>query len=124
MTTITLELPDGLAKDIEPLRADLPALLALTRELFRPATEQGAHTSPMYRAYKQMIDFLASAPSASTVLKFALSPEVQKRTAELLDKNGEGELNETESAELRVYAQINQILSLKKAQTALTQTGA
>jgi hypothetical protein len=124
MTTITLDVPENLAKDIEPLRAELPALLAITRELFRPASEQAAHTSPVYRAYKQLIDFLASSPDEAALAKFSLAPAAQERAAELLDKNGEGHLTETEAAELRVYAQINQIVSLKKAQAQLTSLGA
>ncbi|NJM42099.1 MAG: hypothetical protein HC853_15785 [Anaerolineae bacterium] len=123
MTTITLEVPDKLAKDIESLRAELPALLSITRELFRPASDRSAHTSPMYRAYKQMIDFLALPPSTATTLQFAFPPDIQKRTTELLAKNGEGLLNETELAELNVYAQINQVMSLKKAQAARALSG-
>lgn len=37
----------------------------------------------------------------------------------LLDKHGEGELSAEEQAELRVYAQINEIINLKKPKQPL-----
>ena len=37
MITITLELPDQLAAEIASLREELPVLLSITQQLFRPA---------------------------------------------------------------------------------------
>ncbi len=118
MTTITLELPEQLAAEIEPLREDLPVLLAITRHLFRPASDGNTHTTAIYRAYKQFFDFLAAAPSPERILRFVASPQAQERVQMLLDKHGEGELSPEEQAELRVYAQINEIINLKKAEAA------
>ncbi|MFZ4656549.1 MAG: hypothetical protein ACOYNY_06040 [Caldilineaceae bacterium] len=118
MTTITIELPEQLATDIEPLREELPVLLAITKQLFRPASDGNAHTSAIYRAYKQFFDFLAAAPSPERILRFMISPQAQVRVQLLLDKHGEDELSPEEQAELRVYAQINEIINLKKAEAA------
>jgi hypothetical protein len=119
MTTITLEVPERLASDIEPIRADLPLFLAITQQLFRPADQPAAHTSSIYLAYKQFIDFLALAPSPEQVKGFTISADAQARVDELLDKHGEDALTEAEAAELRVYAQINEVMGMKKAEAAL-----
>lgn len=103
MTTITLEVSDQLAAEIEPIRDELPVLLAITRQLFRPAGDGQVHTSSVYLAYKQLLDFLASEPTHERISRFTISPQAQARVHELLDKHGEGELNEEEQAELRVY---------------------
>jgi hypothetical protein len=116
MTTITLEVSDQVAAKIEPIRDELPVLLAITRQLFRSASEGQMHTSAVYLAYKQLLDFLASEPSNERISRFTISPQAQARVHELLDKHGEGELNEEEQAELRVYTQINEVMGLKKAQ--------
>jgi hypothetical protein len=116
MMTITLEVSDQLAAEIESIRDELPVLLAITRQLFRPASEVQVHTSPVYLAYKRLLDFLASEPTHEHISRFTISPQAQARVHELLDKHGEGELNEEEQAELRVYAQINEVMGLKKAQ--------
>jgi hypothetical protein len=118
MTTIVLELPDHLAAEIEPLRADLPVLLSITQQLFRPASDKNAHASPIYLAYKQLFDFLASAPSPEQVARFTISRQARRRVQALLDKHGEDKLTVEEQAELRVYAQINEIINLKKAEAA------
>lgn len=122
MTTITLEVPEQLASDIEPLRADLPLFLNITRQLFRPAAETEAHTSSIYLAYKQFIDFLAVGPSPEQIKKFVIAPEAQERVDELLDKHGEDALTDEEAAELRVYAQISEVMGLKKAEAAVALT--
>jgi hypothetical protein len=119
MTTITLDLPDQLAAEIEPLRSDLPLLLAITQQLFRPVNDAHGHTSPIYLAYKQLFDFFAAAPSPQQIKHFVISPQAQARVHELLDKHGEGELSTAEQAELRVYQQIHEVIGLKKAEAAL-----
>lgn len=119
MITITLEVPDQLAAAIDPIREELPVLLAITQQLFRPADETHAHRSPIYLAYKQFLDFLALTPSPEEIRRFVISPQAQARVEALLDKHGEERLNTEEAAELRVYAQINAVMGIKKAEAAL-----
>lgn len=123
MTTITLEVPEQLASDIEPIRNELPLFLQITRHLFRPATEIEAHTSAIYLAYKQLIDFLALTPSPEQIRAFVISAEAQARVEMLLDKHSEDILTDEETAELRVYAQINDVMGIKKAEAALALVG-
>ena len=119
MTTITLEVSDQVASDLESIGSELPLLLNITRQLLRPASETGAHSTPIYRAYKQLFDFLALDPSPERIQAFVVSPAAQARVEELLDKHGEDELTAEEKAELRVYAQINELMNAKKAEAAL-----
>lgn len=119
MTTITLDLPDQLVADIEPIREELPVLLAITRQLFRPADETQAHRAQLYLAYKQFLDFLALAPSSEEISRFVISPQAQARIEELLDKHGKERLTTEEAAELRVYTQIYAVMGVKKAEAAL-----
>ena len=102
MTTITLEVPDKLAQEIEPIRRELPMLLAITRQMFRPADEPKAHDSSIYLAYKQLLDFFATSPTPHQVARFAISVKAQERVEELLSKHGEGHLNDDEEAILNL----------------------
>lgn len=122
MTTLTLELPDHLAAAIQPLTEELPVLLSITQQLFRPASDSHMHTPPLYLAYKQFFDFLAADPSPEECLRFTISPPAKERVHALLDKHGEDDLSLEEAAELRIYAQINEIINLKKAEALLTLT--
>ena len=122
MTTITLEVSDQVASDLESIGSELPLLLNITRQLFRPADETGAHTTPVYNAYKQLFDFLALDPSPERVQAFVVSPAAQARVEELLDKHGEDELTKEEEAELRVYAQINELVNAKKAEAVFVSS--
>lgn len=122
MTTVTLELPDQLAAAIQPLTEELPVLLTITQQLFLPASDSQMHTPPVYLAYKQFFDFLASNPSPEECLRFTISPTAEERVHYLLDRHGEGDLSLEEEAELRIYAQINEIINLKKAEALLALT--
>ena len=119
MTTMTRELPAQLAAEIEPMRDELPVLIAITRQLFRPVSDARAHSSPVYLAYKQLLDFLANSPTPDAINRFTISAQAQSRVHWLLDKHGEGEIDQEDQAELRVYSQINEIMGLKKAQAIL-----
>ena len=83
MTTIMLEVSDQLAANIEPLRAELPVLLSITQQLFRPASDKNTHTAPVYFAYKQLFDFLAGEPSPERVLRFTISRQARRRVQTL-----------------------------------------
>lgn len=120
MATITLEISDGLASELEALGEELPVLLAITHQLFRPVGSDLPLSSPVYLAYKQLLDFMASARSPEEIRDFRISPQAEQRVHTLLDAMGEDELSPEERAELRVYAQMNDLIGLKKAQAAVT----
>jgi len=116
MSTITLEVPEELAARLAPLRDQLPRLLSMALDLF-PAELPLAASTPeaVHPAFREMIDFLASGPAPEQIVAFKISPSVQARLEELLDKNREDGLTDDEAAELDVYEQVNHVLLLLKA---------
>ncbi|MGH9800925.1 MAG: hypothetical protein ACRD82_11225 [Blastocatellia bacterium] len=116
MTTITLELPDDLASQIDPLRNRLPHLLYEMLAASSPKPSQrvvkNGGASPVYQ---EVIDFLASGPTPNQIRTHRPSPVSQNRLAELLDKNREEELTEAEASELDLYEQVDDLMSLLKA---------
>ena len=108
MTTITLEVPDELAARLHPLRSRLTDLLTLlVRDSFC--------TPPSGHPADEMLDFLISRPAPADILTFKSSPAAQARLEELLDKNREDGLSETEQLELDRYQQMNHFFILLKA---------
>lgn len=118
MTTITLEVPDELAAQIEAMRDDLPALLA---KVLAGKTAGAIRAGITYPVYREMLDFLASQPAPEQILAFQLSLAVQERLADLLEKNREEELSEAEVAELDVYELVHHSVIRLKAQARAAQ---
>lgn len=108
MTTITLEVPDELAVRLRPLRSRLTDLLSsLAQDSFC--------VSPSGHPADEMLNFLISRPAPADILTFKSSPAAQARLEELLDKNREQGLSETEQLELDRYLQMNHFFILLKA---------
>ena len=108
MTTITLEVPDELAARLRPLRSRLTDLLSsLAQDSFC--------ASPSGHPADEMLNFLISRPAPADILTFKSSPAAQARLEELLDKNREEGLSETEQLELDKYLQMNHFFILLKA---------
>lgn len=69
--------------------------------------------------YMELVDFVARGSSAEQVANFRPSPEAQKRVAELLERQGESELTDEETAELDGFVQLEHILGLARAKAQL-----
>jgi hypothetical protein len=67
------------------------------------------------RFSEEVADLFASCPAPAQVLAFHPSDQVQKRAAELLEKNRNRELTPQERTELDRYEQTELILQLVKA---------
>jgi hypothetical protein len=124
MTTITLEIPDKLAERLAPLHDRLPDLLAQALELSSNEKTNGSTelakiniNSPIYT---EVLDFLASGPTSEQIASFKISPSLQERVEELLDKNREEGLDENESTELNTYLKLNHLMILLKARAHKT----
>ena len=116
MSTITLEVSDELAARLMPLRDQLPRLLAMALDLLPAGLPLAASAAEAaHPAFREMIDFLASGPTPEQIVGFKISPAVQARLEELLDKNREDGLTDDQAAELDVYEQVNHVLVLLKA---------
>jgi hypothetical protein len=119
MVEITIQVPDALAKHLEPVQERLPDLLAqliadaqLGSALDAILSQQlSVESAP---AYVEILDFLASGPEPEEIINFRVSTEVQERVSQLLEKNRESTLTQSENAELDLYVQIDQIMTLLK----------
>ncbi len=114
MTTITLQVPDQLARRIAPLQAQLPQLLAHTLDLYAP------EESPQPKKYsltEEIINFLASRPTTEQIIDFKVSSSTQQRLDALLEKKSSGKITPAEIVEYNAYRQVNHIFILLKAQT-------
>ena len=113
MQTITLEVPADLADRLAALGDRLPDLLRLAVSLeSKPTVGAKRADVPVFR---EVIDFLAGAPTLDQILGFKVSPYTQERLENLLDKNREGSLTDAESAELDVCEEVQRLMLLLKA---------
>jgi hypothetical protein len=104
VTTITIEVPDELSKQLALLGEQLP-------ELLRLCVEQPVLPS---RTYRYILNFLASAPTAEEIAAFRPTPEMQERLRILVARSKAGELTFPEQAELDEYERIEHLVIMLK----------
>jgi len=123
MAELTIQVPDALAQRLKPLQDSLPHLLTRLAESLpshlegerkgtRPPVAQPTEAS---RVYAEVLDVLLTRPTPQDILAFKVSEAAQTRLRVLLDKNREEGLDETETAELDLYEQLEQLMILLKA---------
>jgi len=104
---VTIELPDKLARRLGAQKAKLEEIIE------RGLQQHGDGTSPHWR---EVIEFLASGPRPEEIVVFRPSEDHVERSRELLHKNRESQLTETEEAELDQMEHINHLMTLLKAE--------
>jgi hypothetical protein len=105
MTTLIIDVPESLARQLEPLQEQLVEILELGLQAITPS-----HKEP----YLDIVDYLASGPSPEELANSRASPAIQERIAELLDKNRQGIISADEAAELDRYEQLDYLMTLVK----------
>lgn len=109
MVQLTMQVPEDLAKRIQPIRSWLPTILELSLVGFRTlATETTTET----------IQFLLTNPSPQEVLNYHASELAQQRLQRLLALNEASLLGEAEQLELDELQRIEHTLIMLKAQLA------
>jgi len=111
MTTITLEVPDDLATQLQHDPALLPALLrevinAKSTQVAAPATSE----TSVPPVYQEIMDFLATTPTPEALVAFKISEAAQERLEDLLEKHREAALTPDERVELETYRQLNHLI--------------
>jgi hypothetical protein len=104
MTTISIDVPDELAAQLERVRDRLPELLALS-------LQQPLAPAALYRA---ILDFLVSNPSPTDLAMFAPPAEVQERLRLLLGRERNGQATPAEKDELDEYERIEHLIVMLK----------
>jgi hypothetical protein len=111
MTTITLEVPDDLATQLQRDPALLPALL---REVVKAKSTQGAAPAASAASaslvYQEIMDFLITSPTPEALIAFKISEAAQERLEDLLEKYHEAALTPDERVELGTYRQLNHLV--------------
>lgn len=114
MSTLTIEIPDDLAAQLDPLAVPLllRELVIQKSEKMISGTESTQDTAPIYREITQ---FLASGPTCEQILAFKIRQAAQERLEMLLETNREASLSFQEQAELETYLQLSEWVSILKA---------
>jgi hypothetical protein len=66
-------------------------------------------------AYFEIIDFIAAGTTPDAVAHYRLSPETQRRVAELVDREKAARLSSDEKAELDHFMELEHIMRMAKA---------
>jgi hypothetical protein len=107
---MTIELPDKLARQLEPERENLVDIIE------RGLRQRWSEASGLRR---EVIAFLARGPQPSEILAFKPSNSAIERVRELLRRNKEGNLAPVETAEMDEIGELDQMVSLIKAEARL-----
>ncbi len=105
MAQITIEIPDELLPQLEPVQNQLPMMIA---QWLMPRRRSN------HLAYQEVLDFFLTQPGPTEILSFKVSAATQNRLSELLDRNRESTLNDREMAELDGYEQLDQLMQILK----------
>lgn len=113
MATITLEVPDELARRLEDIGGRLPDFLTYALDV---AGIPGG-SMPAERSYlwNEVIEFLASEPSREEILNYKISDVAQDRLEELMYLNREESLTPQEQEELDTFLQLDHLFIMLKA---------
>ncbi len=109
MVQMTMQVPEELAKRIQPIRSWLPAILELTLVGCKTLATETA---------TEIIQFLSINPTPQEVLLYHVSERAQQRLRRLLALNEAELLGEAEKRELDELQQIEHIMIILKAQLA------
>ncbi|MBL8131938.1 MAG: hypothetical protein JNL42_08775 [Anaerolineae bacterium] len=71
-------------------------------------------TAPVRTVFGVVTDFLATNPTPEEIVAFRLPDDLQARSHDLLEKNGEDALTPEEHEEMMDFVRIDQMLSLLK----------
>ncbi len=79
--------------------------------------------SPVSTIFDEITDFLASSPSSSEIVAYKPSAHLDHRLHELLDKQSDDDLSDSETSELNQFIEMNHFLTVLKAKTRLKLAG-
>jgi hypothetical protein len=115
---ITVSVPEDLASRLRPVEKELPEILELG------IREWHARRGPGFSGLEEVLETLASLPSAEEVLALRPSADLQARIDDLLEKSRSGSLSNEEQADWDRYQYLEHLVRLAKARAALKLKGA
>lgn len=103
---LTIDIPERLVKEVQPELSHVSEILELGLR------QRRAQTSGLRREF---LGFLARGPRPTEIIKFRPSEQVMERVRELLQRNREGTLPQTEEAEMDDLAEVDHLITQVKA---------
>jgi hypothetical protein len=104
---VTIEIPDKLARQLEPEREHLAEIIQLG------LCRRWSNANSLWR---EIVAFLARGPQPGEIVEFHASEASAERLRELLDKNREGVLSAEEEAELDEMCHLDHLVTALKAE--------
>lgn len=109
MVELTLQIPNSLARQIEPISVWLPTITESSVASFKSAQVK--------KESDDLIAFLSNNPKPQKVLRYKISGNSQNRVSDLLRQNRENSLNPEQNKELDEWEKFNHICTILSAQT-------
>jgi hypothetical protein len=110
---ITIDLPEDMIGKLEPLRSELPQILALGLKEFQANPSQGIS------GLTEILEFLAQLPSPQEILALRLSDSLQTEVEDLLEKSKQGSLTHEEQRLWQQYEFLEHLVRMAKAKALI-----
>lgn len=111
---LTIDLPDNLAISLNSNKQNLPQIFEVGLREFQASSSTG------YKSIADVLEFFAGLPSPKEILDLRPSEDLQAKISELLEKNRNEGLNETEENLWASYEFIEHLVRIAKT-NALAQ---
>ena len=111
---LTIDLPENLAVSLNSNRQNLPQIFEVGLREFRASNSIG------YKNVADVLEFLAGLPSPKETLELRPSEDLQLKISDLLEKNRNEGLNETEEQLWASYEFIEHLVRIAKAKALAT----
>ena len=119
VSTLIADIPEELAKRLQPYQEHLPMVLEIGLNQFQPNPELPTDAL-LTRELDEVVDFLQSSPALEAVIALRTSKAVQAYISELLEKNRNQGFTAAEEAWWKKFEHVEHLVRLAKAK-ALAQ---
>ena len=111
---INVDVPDDLASRLSPLQDNLPEILELGLREWNAQGQSG------FSGLSEVLEVLASLPSAAEILALQPSAALQQQVEQLLEKNKTVELTPVEERWWHQYEYVEHLVRMAKAKALLS----
>ena len=110
---VTFDLPDEVVSQLQPFEEQLPQILTLGLREFNALTQDG------FSGMAEVLEFLASLPSAKAIIALRPSKALQTQLSMLIEKNRTVGLTTSEEQLWQHYQYLEHIVRIAKARAFL-----
>jgi hypothetical protein len=110
---VTFDLPDEVATQLQPFKDKLPQILELGLRELNAITQEG------FSGVAEVLEFLASLPTAEAIIALRPSESLQAQISTLLEKNRMVGLTQSEEQLWQGYQYLEHIVRMAKARAFL-----